>query len=100
MKFHDLKIGEILLLSHGQYSDYQISTVVKVCREFNLFEITKLYGKKPQYAGFIEFINYLVQNHFVEEIAFKEWNVGGYKLFDGDSFTNINNFKKRCIANE
>jgi len=72
--------GQILALSAGEYSDYSVYMFAKVLKDFTQQEVVDLYpGNKEDY-NFDEdkFLKFLVDNRYVKEIDYVEWNFSCY----------------------
>lgn len=83
-KMRNLLVGEIVLVSSGEYSDYCVSGVFKVLKEIdpNLFLqgwLTAHPEQKEEYAfHYMNFVDWLVELEFLLEIKIVEWLVASY----------------------
>lgn len=90
MKTRDgYKEGEIVVISHGEYSDYRIRGIVRIVRDFTITEIEESlkqdfpnYGDEDDWESTeaLEdgFIPWLARNGYVEVIDWQELYCGGY----------------------
>lgn len=84
------KKGETLLMSSGEYSDYQIILLCKVVQDFDEIDVYEKYDGKKEGYNFDcdEFVNYLIKNKLIKEIDYVEWNCESYGRIE---FSNNNN---------
>lgn len=78
------KKGDVLVMSTGEYSDYGISLICKVLKDFNEREVADLYtGKKDEYEfDEINFLKMLTNLGYIEEIPYKEWIFSSYSKLE------------------
>lgn len=81
-----IKAGEILILSHGEYSDYGFDGPFKVIREFDQAELSEEFLKdwrqsgEPEWGrpGEFKFIAWLSKAGYIEDLASHNWHIGSY----------------------
>lgn len=78
-----------MLLTSGEYSDYGPHGVVKCLKDFKTSEVLEEYLNKfpeqrAEYHGkHSQFLAYLSEEGYIEDIEFTEWNIGSYSTLDG-----------------
>lgn len=74
------KTGDLLLISHGEYSDYDVRAIVRVVKDLDSREVTLSYQKEIKDDWFDDhaFLAYLVKQGCVEDVDYQEWHTGGY----------------------
>lgn len=98
---HSFKVGDILTIATGEYSDFTYIGPLKVIKDFTTQEVFDLYtGEEPIYETRTDFrgneyqrqLNepspynfdgWLVKNGYVESMESIEWHVGSYGRFEG-----------------
>lgn len=76
--------GEIILITSGEYSDYNVYGLLIALEDINTEELRNAYiNKFPEQTdkyGFKEeiFLQYLKHLNLVKEIHFKEWYLASY----------------------
>ncbi len=81
-----IKAGTILVLEHGEYSDYGFDGPFKVLKDFDQAEIAEVFREqwKPAYEGdtYIserDFIAWLSKEFYIKDIAgCHHWHIGSY----------------------
>ncbi len=73
-----LKKDELVILSEGEYSEYQILWTFRVVRSFNTGEVLVHYLKEASCYDSDVFVAWLKQQNYVEEIETREWHVSNY----------------------
>jgi hypothetical protein len=73
------KKGEVLQLTTGEYSDFQIIAIVKVLKDIDELEVLKLFipTKKDKYDN-DGFCTFLMKEKYVKEIETIEWHYENY----------------------
>jgi len=71
------KTGEIIVLTSGEYSGYEIFSVCEVRKDFLLSGLSKLFPHRRS-DGFPQ---WLIDNGYVERLAYRELNFGTYGRF-------------------
>lgn len=78
------KTGQLLLLSTGEYSDYDIHVVCRVLKNFDSREVSLSYNGKRDDYDFDDdaFTHYLTSNGYIEDVDYQEWHLGSYGTLD------------------
>lgn len=84
----EIKKGETVLISTGEYSDYTVKALVRATQDFHPKEMSDEYlARFPDQAedygvDFYMFTNWLVnEKKVLEEIEHREWHLGDYGSF-------------------
>lgn len=87
-----LKVGDLLSISTGEYSDYSVCGPVRIIRPFVKHEVCEAYRKtypKQKAWGLDEdpdpfgFLPWLISEGYAEDIdGHTEWHVGSYGRFE------------------
>ena len=84
-------VGKILLLSEGEYSDYNVIMVVRTLKSFSIHQLTLEYRNtrpKSEREPYNEqeggFMNWMVSSGYVETVEWWEFHVGAYGKLDPD----------------
>lgn len=81
-----IKEGTILVLEHGEYSDYTFDGPFRVLKEFDQAIISAEFRAQfvPPYQGArpdeSDFIGWLARNGYVENLAAHRWHIGCYEF--------------------
>ncbi len=89
-KDHKIKVGRMILISHGAYSSYQRIGWFVAVKEFSPEEALRTYldlhdGQKEQYRfHYEEFLVWLTTQAILVEVEefFDEWHLGDYRNAD------------------
>ena len=83
-----ISVGTVLLLSVGEYSDYDIVTICRCQREFNTLAVEQEYREvypmddsdyQARNDDHTRFVNWLVnEEHYCEEVNHREIHMGYY----------------------
>lgn len=89
-KIEVFKVGELMTMSSGEYSDYCVQGLFKVIIDFDaqqkLAEWAEENGKELKgggvYSGWssrgVDFLGWLNSNNYIAEIEYRELHLGGY----------------------
>jgi hypothetical protein len=82
-KIYEFKKDEILYVSCGEYSDYEIISVVKVLQDFDAEKIKEVYinninNKENKRQNTNEFLKFMLDLNLIEELNYREFRLGGY----------------------
>lgn len=75
--------GKLILISNGQYSSYEVFTVVEVLQEFDAAaELRSYYEQHPEQRGEYrmaesQFITWLIERGLIKEIDYGEFYLQG-----------------------
>ena len=93
----EIKKGQIITFSDGEYSDYCVDGLCVALKDFNLDEVVKFweventYSEKCKYRnrvirrlkdGGVHFISFVVSKGFAEDIDYIEVHTGAYNNFN------------------
>lgn len=82
------KKDELILISSGEYSDYQIHEVAKASKDFALEAVIEAYlaehpEQRESYSvQYTQFITFLLLKGFVELVPNQELHLGAYGFFE------------------
>ena len=86
MALGPVKVGELLLITTGAYSSYEVHTLLRVTADAHLGHVLDKYlldhpeqRSLAQYSGFIRC---LVAQKIVEEVPYRECFLGYHRSFD------------------
>lgn len=79
------EVGELVVLSCGEYSDYSIYALFRVKKRFEprelfqrWFDLVPLNEWGHKYFNEEDLTEYLVQEEYIERIEYFEWHFGAY----------------------
>ncbi len=70
------KVGETILLTSGEYSDYEVFGVFTVLKEFGKEEVGELF--KEGYVSFYSLVERLMSSEYVKALPCTEVYLGAY----------------------
>lgn len=69
------KKGELIIITHGEYDDYEIKNICKALVDFDAQEILKVWiEEQGRYA--VNFDAWLILNKFIERVDGRELYIG------------------------
>ena len=76
MRAPDLKAGEIIVLSSGEWSDYSVAGVFLVAQDFNFAEQSKAYQQDPttKWDTGSGYAAWLTNHGFLMDLDAREWH--------------------------
>lgn len=86
-EYSNVKKGELLLITDGEYSDYSVHGLFRVKKDFNLEESREDFDKefptsdKYDFRKYGRFINYLSLKDLVDIVEYKECHLGDHGDF-------------------
>lgn len=92
----DFKVGEVVILAEGEYSDYRTGPLFRCLKDLNMRELAAaFFPEAPKsdwnYCGreadASTFTLWLVKNGWVEELEYIEVHCGSYGTFECCGFT-------------
>ena len=82
----EIKRGEILALTTGEYSDYQLFTLVEAIQDFDINELKEKYLEEnpnqcdPHWFTDAQFVKWIIINaKVVKELDYREWYLGSHR---------------------
>ena len=82
MKENIIKKGKLFVMTHGEYSDYELMTICKASQDIDVFALQEEYlenFKKEGWQTVPNFIKWLtVDKNVAEEFLYTEWHLGTY----------------------
>jgi hypothetical protein len=75
--------GELITISTGCYSDYDVEGVFRVKKSFDAVEVLKHWeGDRDSYDSCKRFLGYLASQGYIEDVPSRELHLGNYDLDD------------------
>jgi hypothetical protein len=84
-----IPVGEIVLFTSGEYSDYGLIGLFRVIKELDEDKLPK--DNKRDWRRNYRVVGQLVREGFIEEINFKEFWISDY----GDGYTQVKDIKAK-----